>query len=135
MKFQKILFLLLMLAVSWSCWALSHRPEAFLKKIQGTPTEGLEIYRHFCGTCHNSNPQIKLGAPRKGVLSDWDFRFKNGLNLLLDHTYDGYNAMPARGGCFECTDEQLILALIELVPDVFKKDIKINLKAHKKNTE
>jgi cytochrome c5 len=30
-----------------------------------------------------------------------------GLDILLNITVNGVGAMPARGGCFECSDEQL----------------------------
>ena len=31
-----------------------------------------------------------------------------GMPVLLKLTIDGKGAMPARGGCFECSDEQLM---------------------------
>jgi len=36
--------------------------------------------------------------------------------VLLEHTSEGFGAMPARGGCFECTDEQLELAILAMLP-------------------
>jgi hypothetical protein len=43
--------------------------------------------------------------------------------------------MPARGGCFECTDEQLILAVVELVPPAEKKSVLSRLRDYKKSTK
>ena len=40
--------------------------------------------------------------------------------------------MPARGGCFECSDEQLALAMVEMLPSKDKKRIFNELKDHKK---
>ena len=114
-------------------YADSHHPQEFLKTIRGAKDEGKQIYNHFCVNCHAQNPIIPLGAPRIGEESDWILRVKQGINVLFQHTDEGLNAMPPRGGCFECTDEQLMLAILEIVP---KKDIKVlqNARsAHKKN--
>jgi len=33
---------------------------------------------------------------------------------MLQRTDEGIGFMPARGGCFECTDQQLLLAVLAL---------------------
>ena len=53
--------------------------------------------------------------------------------MLLKHTEEGFNAMPPRGGCFECTDEQLLLALSEMLSERDKKILLKKLLDHKKN--
>ncbi len=113
-------------------WADSHHPQQFLKSIKGRPDEGKQIYRHFCGTCHAPKPIINLGAPKKGDPQQWQSRLQQGMAVLFQHTNEGFNAMPARGGCFECTDEQLILALTELLPKAQKKTGVNFLKDYKK---
>ncbi len=127
--------LLILFVFNISAHAESHKPMEFLKQISGTKDEGIQIYRHFCGTCHSKTPQIPLGAPRIGVKSDWEPRLKQGLTPFLNHTFEGYNAMPARGGCFECTDEQLILALLAMLPNQLKIDLLKMLSDHKKSTK
>lgn len=110
--------------IGWMlCWSLStnalaasHRPQEMLERVRGTPKEGAYIVEHFCSTCHALHPQIPLGAPRMGVASDWQARTSQGMAALLRHTEEGLGAMPARGGCFECTDEQLALAIAALLP-------------------
>ena len=91
--------------------AASHHPQEFLTQIQGKPDEGKEIVNHFCANCHAVKPLINLGAPRIGQKTDWQIRLKQGLEQLFTHTAEGYHAMPPRGGCFECSDEQLKKAI------------------------
>lgn len=105
-------------------WTATHHPQVFLKSIAGLKNEGAHIVQHYCAMCHAKEPQIQLGAPRIGCLDDWQPRLKQGSTMILKHTYEGLNAMPARGGCFECTDAQLLLAIQALLPSQVKKDFK-----------
>ncbi len=97
-------------------FAASHHPNAFLEQVKGTKDEGEQIVQHFCGSCHASKPLIPLGAPRPRVEADWTPRLAAGLDALFQHANEGIRAMPPRGGCFECTDEQLWLAIKALLP-------------------
>ena len=96
--------------------AASHHPEAFLERIKDTPDEAEQIVQHFCSTCHALKPMIHLGAPRRGIAKDWLPRLEQGFDVLVKHTEEGLRAMPPRGGCFECTDAQLLLAIKALLP-------------------
>lgn len=102
--------------INFNLYADSHRPQEFLRSISGTKNEGAQIYHHFCANCHASKPLIPVGAPRIGEKSDWQARLNQGMNVLFQHTDEGFNAMPARGGCFECTDKQLLLAIAYMLP-------------------
>ena len=106
-----------------SAHSKTHHPQEFLKKISGAKDEGAQIVQHYCINCHAEKPLISLGAPRIGVASDWVLRLKQGRRLLLQHTDEGLNAMPPRGGCFECTDEQLILSVAEMLRPLNMPDI------------
>ncbi len=97
-------------------WSASHHPQDFLKKIAGSKTEGMQIVQHYCAMCHSEKPMIQVGAPTIGDATAWSLRMKQGLNTLFKHTNEGLNAMPARGGCFECTDQQLMMAIHALLP-------------------
>ena len=102
---------------AWTnAWSSSHHPQDFLKTIAGSPSEGKQIVEHYCANCHAQKPIIQIGAPRIGNSSDWMPRIKQGLDVLFKHTDEGLNAMPARGGCFECTDKQLWLAIKAMLP-------------------
>ncbi|WP_106316224.1 c-type cytochrome [Legionella pneumophila] len=109
----------------------NHHPQEFLKSIAGTKDEGEKIFNHFCVNCHGTKPMISLGAPEIGNERAWGERLKQGMEVLFKHTDEGFNAMPPRGGCFECTDKQLILAIIAMVPKQAQKGLLNNLLGHK----
>lgn len=126
-------YTLILLMFFFSVYADSHHPEEFLKSIEGKKNEGEQIYNHFCVNCHAKKPLISLGAPRIEEENDWKLRLKQGIDTLFQHTDEGMNGMPPRGGCFECTDKQLMLAIVTLVPKIDKKDVLNKLRAHKKS--
>ena len=115
-----ILFLFLSTSTAWSA---SHHPQDFLKRIAGSPHEGLQIVQHYCANCHAIKPVIQLGAPRMGILADWEPRIKKGMKALFKNTDEGFNAMPARGGCFECSDQQLLLAILSMLPEAGREGL------------
>jgi len=115
---------LILCCIPLASYAASHNPQQILQEIQGKPDEGQQIVQLFCANCHAEKPEIELGAPKIGQLNDWKPRLKQGLDILLQHTQDGVGAMPARGGCFECSDEQLRLAVINMLPEEIIKLIK-----------
>lgn len=126
---MRVFFLMILTSV---VVAASHHPQEFLAEIAGHDDEGVQIVSHFCATCHAPQPLILLGAPRIGYEKDWQPRLKQGLETLLQHTEEGLGAMPARGGCFECSDEQLVLAIKAMV-DINNQDIFKKIKKIKKN--
>lgn len=130
---MRLIFLILFSSWGSFTMAATHHPQEFLAAIKGKPDEGEQIVKHFCANCHAVKPLIPLGAPRIGQEEDWTARFEQGLKVLLKHTEEGLNAMPARGGCFECSDEQLILAILALLPQKLHKASLIELKDYKKN--
>ena len=60
------------------------------------------LYETSCKACHampgNLAPQVRDHAA-------WDPRWKQGETVLLDHTIQGFNAMPAGGQCASCTPD------------------------------
>lgn len=123
----KVYKLILFLCLS-PVFADSHHPQEFLKSVKGSQNEGEQIYNHFCVNCHAQKPVIPLGAPRKGSEEDWKLRVKQGIELLFKHTDEGLNGMPQRGGCFECTDRQLLLSILVMLPEIDKKNLLQELK-------
>lgn len=65
---------------------------------------GQSIYNEACISCHN--PGIS-GAPRLGDIDAWQPRAAKGREALVLSTVNGLNAMPAKGMCWRCTDEEL----------------------------
>lgn len=84
-----------------------HYPALFVKQLAGDPQAGEKIFKEFCAACHSKQPFIDVHAPKIGDKKVWVSRRKMGMPTLLKITINGVGAMPARGGCFECSDEQL----------------------------
>ena len=105
-------------------YAETHHPQEFLDSIKNSKNEGEQIYTHFCINCHALKPIIPLGAPRIGENNDWKLRLKQGLDVLFKHSDEGINAMPPRGGCFECSDQQLRMAIEFMLPKQEKRLVK-----------
>ncbi len=70
-----------------------------------------EKYKSTCNMCHGSGA---AGAPRKGDANAWAARLAQGEDALLASVKNGKGAMPAKGLCSDCTDEQF-KALINYV--------------------
>ena len=119
-KLNLMFFALCVLAITSQ--AASHHPQDFLKKIEGSKTEGEQIVQHYCAMCHAEKPVIQLGAPTIGQKEAWEPRIKQGIDVLLKHSDEGLNAMPARGGCFECSDHQLLLAISAMLPKELRRN-------------
>lgn len=128
-------YLLILNVFAAPTYSDSHHPQEFLKSISGTKDEGEQIYNHYCVNCHAQKPLISLGAPRIGEQNDWKLRLKQGFDVLFLHTDEGFNAMPPRGGCFECSDRQLALAIVNMVPKDARKGLLNDLRDHKKYKE
>lgn len=84
-----------------------HYPTTFVRQLQGDPAAGEKIFKQFCTSCHGNPPIIAIQAPRIGDQKAWQIRRKMGMQTLMKLTIMGVGAMPARGGCFECSDAQL----------------------------
>ncbi|WP_372995219.1 c-type cytochrome [Marinobacter sp.] len=68
------------------------------------PRSGSEVYDAVCMACHTSGA---AGAPVIGDTDAWAPRIEKGLDTLVDHAINGFNAMPAKGGCSDCPDEEI----------------------------
>ena len=71
--------------------------EALLLKPADARLAGL--YETSCKACH-AIPDT--GAPLVADRAVWDLRWKQGEAVLLDHTIQGFKAMPAGGQCLAC---------------------------------
>ena len=60
------------------------------------------VFNRACGVCHNR--QLPM-APKKGDAAAWEPRLKQGMDTLVQHVTNGFNAMPPRGMCMDCTAE------------------------------
>lgn len=71
---------------------------------------GDEIYNKYCTVCHGSG---LMNAPKTGDSADWQARAdaKGGLEGILKNAISGINAMPPKGTCSDCTDDELLGAI------------------------
>ena len=61
-------------------------------------------YQTFCFACHSTGLQ---GAPRPGDAEAWAPRMEKGRDEIVDIMNRGLNAMPPKGLCMTCSDDQL----------------------------
>lgn len=72
------------------------------------PKSGKDVYSGFCTTCHGAGV---MGAPKYGTPADWAPRIAKGKDTLYTHAINGFNAMPPKGMCAACTDDELKAAV------------------------
>lgn len=72
------------------------------------PRSGEEVYNSACTACHGAGI---LGAPKKGDTAAWDERLAKGLDETLAVAIKGINAMPPKGNCADCSDDELMAAI------------------------
>jgi cytochrome c5 len=66
--------------------------------------KGKEIYDTKCFTCHASGV---AGAPKFGDKAAWEPRIATGIDAMLAVAIKGKGAMPPKGTCMDCSDEDL----------------------------
>lgn len=69
------------------------------------PRTGEQVYNTFCVACHGTGA---AGAPKKGDAAAWGPRIAKGEETLIKHALGGFNAMPAKGTCSNCSDDEII---------------------------
>lgn len=76
----------------------------------GGARSGQDVYGKFCTACHGSG---LLDAPKTGDGAAWTARADaaGGLDGLLKHAISGINAMPPKGTCSDCSDDELKAAI------------------------
>ena len=65
---------------------------------------GEEVYNQVCAACHNT---AVLNAPVPGDAVAWEPRLANGIEMLYANSINGINAMPAKGGRPDVSDEDI----------------------------
>ncbi|GAD31194.1 c-type cytochrome [Photobacterium leiognathi] len=86
--------------------------EAPVVEVAADHRSGEAVYNTFCAACHTSGV---MGSPKKGVASDWTERLAKGKDVLADHAINGFNAMPAKGSCMDCSDEEIVAAIDHMI--------------------
>lgn len=93
---------------------LKSTPAATTGNSAGDSTSGPipEAYSKMCFACHDSGVG---GAPKIGDQTVWAERIAQGNEALYKHALEGYQGktgyMPPKGGCMDCSDEQVKAAV------------------------
>ncbi len=80
------------------------------------PRSGEKIYNTYCVACHATGA---AGAPMKGDADAWVDRVAQGEATLIKHAIEGFNAMPARGTCADCSDDEMTATVQFLIKDLY----------------
>lgn len=81
-------------------------------QTDGKPRDGATVFATVCKACHETGV---AGAPKVGDKAAWAPRIATGMATLLKSATNGKNAMPARGGAADLTDDELKAAVDYLV--------------------
>jgi cytochrome c5 len=90
-------------------------PQAATDKPADTRTasaDGQKIYQASCQACHVAGV---AGAPKLGDKDAWAPRIAKGNDALLSSVKNGLNAMPPKGGCMGCSEDELRAAMEYMV--------------------
>lgn len=79
------------------------------------PRTGAQVYGTFCIACHGAGV---AGAPKSGDADAWAPRIAQGNDVLKDHAINGFNAMPAKGSCMDCSDDEIVAAIEHMIKDI-----------------
>ncbi len=75
-----------------------------LLAMAGNASADKEIYDTKCAVCHANDV---AGAPKLGDKEAWAPRIATGMDAMLAVVTKGKGAMPPKGTCMDCTEEQL----------------------------
>lgn len=70
--------------------------------------DGKAIYDQSCKVCHAAGV---AGAPKLGDKDAWAPRIAQGADKMLENAINGLNAMPPKGTCMNCSDDDLKAAI------------------------
>ncbi len=82
----------------------------------GGTRSGEVVYNNACVACHGAGV---LGAPKMQVAADWQPRLdERGFDMLLENAINGYNAMPPKGTCGDCSDDEIKAAIEYMIEGI-----------------
>ncbi|MZR62807.1 cytochrome c5 family protein [Alcanivorax sp. DP30] len=82
---------------------------------QAERRSGVLLYRQYCVNCHGSGA---AGAPQVGKHNRlyWSHEVEEeGFETLVQEAIHGINAMPPRGNCYDCSDQEIRNAVIYML--------------------
>ncbi|WP_028448561.1 c-type cytochrome [Chitinibacter tainanensis] len=87
------------------------QPVGAVKVVEGGAPgsrSGKAVYEAVCISCHGAG---LAGAPKFGDAGAWSARIAQGFETLAKHAIGGFNAMPAKGGAADLTDDEVKRAI------------------------
>ncbi len=125
----KLGLLVLSIGIAGSVWAQSTRDQQIAERLQPVGSVCLAgeecasggatvvasaseavfsveaTYDQYCAMCHNTG---MAGAPERSNDAHWEARIADaGMDTLINNAITGINAMPPRGMCSTCSDDQI----------------------------
>lgn len=76
------------------------------------PAKGKPTYDTLCMACHMTGT---AGAPLMGNKEAWAPRIAQGMEVLVQHSIQGFNAMPPKGGNLSLSDADMASAVAYMV--------------------
>lgn len=73
---------------------------------------GADTYNSKCMSCHASGA---AGAPKLGDTAAWAPRIATGMDALVSSVINGKGAMPPKGACADCSEDELSAAVEYMV--------------------
>lgn len=78
----------------------------------GGARSGSDVYGAHCAACHATGA---AGAPKFADAGAWAPRIAKGMDTLFNNAINGINAMPAKGLCMTCSDDEIKAAVTHMV--------------------
>ena len=81
-------------------------------KTTAKARSGEAVYTATCSSCHGVGV---LNAPKSGNKADWAPRVKRGIADLVKVAITGIGAMPPKGTCMDCSEDELKAAIEHMI--------------------
>ncbi|RQO63703.1 hypothetical protein DBV14_02685 [Variovorax sp. KBW07] len=107
--FRSFLLAVLLLAGLAACKEEAPQPPSAsdvqrAESLRPASSELRARYERSCLACHTS---IDARAPLTGSVAQWKPRLDKGMDLLVKHAMEGFNAMPPKGLCADCSEADM----------------------------
>lgn len=94
--------------------SVQNQPDAETKMLAPVVEPGQATYEQYCTVCHKDG---LAGAPKFRNEHDWKPRLGGRtLEDLLASSIKGLNAMPIKGTCLKCSEDDLKAAIAYMLP-------------------